>query len=171
MTTYRYGHHDPLPIPATMIPERDLRDEPIAGKRQFVFTEEDAANKFFINGKQFGPARVDAAPMVGTVEEWTIVNNTQEQHPFHIHINDYQVVSINGQPYDAKGHQDTVPVPVNGEVVILNPFDDFTGKFVFHCHILAHEDLGMMAVVDVLNAAGQSEAQPTVHSGHGTPPS
>lgn len=161
---------DPLPLPATMIGERDLRDEPVARTRRFVFTENTTTNEFFINGRQFDAARVDADPVVGTVEEWTIVNSTQEQHPFHIHINDYQVVSVNGQPYDAKGHQDTVAVPVGGEVVILNPFDDFTGKFVFHCHILAHEDLGMMAVVDVLNAAGQSEAQPVTHSGHGTTP-
>lgn len=160
---------DPLPLPTTLVPERDLRTEPVAGSRRFVFTEDDAANKFFINGKQFDPARVDADPVVGTVEEWTIVNDTDEQHPFHIHINDYQVVSVNGQPYDAKGHQDTVPVPARGEVVILNPFDDFTGKYVFHCHILAHEDLGMMGVVDVLNTAGRSEAQP-VHQGHAEPP-
>jgi FtsP/CotA-like multicopper oxidase with cupredoxin domain len=88
------------------------------------------------------------------------VNETDEQHPFRIHVNDFMVESINGQPYDANGLQDTVPLPVRGRVVIVNPFDDFTGKFVFHCHILAHEDLGMMAVVDVLNADGQSESGP-----------
>jgi suppressor of ftsI len=154
------GHPDGL------VPENDLRERPIAETRRFVFTEKDTANKFFINGKLFDPARVDADPIVGTVEQWTLVNATEEQHPFHIHVNDFQVLSIDGEPYRARGLQDTVSLPVGAKVVILNPFEDFTGKYVFHCHILAHEDLGMMAVVDVLNERGESEAQGT-HEGHG----
>jgi FtsP/CotA-like multicopper oxidase with cupredoxin domain len=152
--------------PDGLVPQNDLRERPIAETRRFVFTEKDTANKFFINGKLFDPARVDADPIVGTVEQWTLVNATEEQHPFHIHVNDFQVLSIDGEPYRARGLQDTVPLPVGAKVVILNPFDDFTGKYVFHCHILAHEDLGMMAVVDVLNERGESEAQGT-HEGHG----
>jgi FtsP/CotA-like multicopper oxidase with cupredoxin domain len=57
--------------------------------------------------------------------------------------------AIGGQPYPAKGLQDTVVLPAMSSVVVRIPFDDFTGKFVFHCHILNHEDNGMMALVDV----------------------
>jgi FtsP/CotA-like multicopper oxidase with cupredoxin domain len=153
----------PAALPTSMFPDGDLRELPVSGERRYVFTEDDATNKFFINGEAFDPARTDADPIVGTVERWTLVNETQEQHPFHIHVNDFQVVSIDGEPYEAHGRQDTVPLPVDSTVVILNPFEDFTGKFVFHCHILAHEDLGMMAVVDVLNEDGESEAGPTEH--------
>ena len=86
---------------------------------------------------------------LGTLEEWTVRNTSKELHPFHIHVNDFQVISVNGRPYDAHGWQDTVPLPIGGEVVMRMQFNDFTGKYVFHCHILAHEDNGMMAVVDV----------------------
>lgn len=57
---------------------------------------------------------------------------------------------MGGQPYDAKGEQDTVILDPMSPVVIRAPFDDFTGKYVFHCHILNHEDNGMMALVDVV---------------------
>ena len=62
-----------------------------------------------INGKQFDPNRVDEQVKLGTVEEWTIRNVTEEQHPFHIHVNDFQVMSINGEPYNADSLQDTIP--------------------------------------------------------------
>ncbi|WP_437312219.1 multicopper oxidase domain-containing protein [Sorangium sp. So ce388] len=67
-----------------------------------------------------------------------------------MHINDFRVISVNGQPYEAHGKQDTVILPPGEDVVVRIPFDEFTGKFVFHCHILNHEDNGMMAVVDVV---------------------
>ena len=77
-------------------------------------------------------------------------NTSDEQHPFHIHVNDFEVISIDGEPYAANGLQDTVPLIPGQDVVIRTRFTDFTGKFVFHCHILNHEDNGMMAVVEVV---------------------
>lgn len=95
--------------------------------------------------------RIDQTVKLGTLEEWTIVNDNNQQHPFHIHVDSFQVMSVNGEPYEAVGRQDVVNLPANGgEVVIRIPFDGFTGKFVYHCHILNHEDLGMMAVVEVV---------------------
>ena len=81
---------------------------------------------------------------LGTTQEWTIINTTDGQHPFHLHTDPFQVVSINGQPYYAHSYQDTVVLPVHGEVQILIYFSDFTGKTVFHCHIMHHEQNGMM---------------------------
>ncbi len=127
----------------------DLREQEVAARHTWTFTEEDESNEFFINGKEFDENRVDVAPTLGTVEEWTLRNATTEQHPFHIHVNDFLVLSVNGKPYGAHGLQDTVILPPGQDVKVLIPFEDFTGKFVFHCHILAHEDHGMMAVVDV----------------------
>jgi suppressor of ftsI len=67
-------------------------------------------------------------------------------------------MSINGRPYNANGQQDTIALPYNGgQVVIRDLFHDFTGRFVYHCHILNHEDLGMMLVVDVV---GRDRALP-----------
>jgi FtsP/CotA-like multicopper oxidase with cupredoxin domain len=60
-------------------------------------------------------------------------------------------MSVNDQPYEAHGLQDTVILPANGEVVVRIPFEDFVGRFVYHCHILPHEDTGMMGTVEVVD--------------------
>jgi suppressor of ftsI len=57
---------------------------------------------------------------------------------------------VNGRPYHAHNLQDTVLIPRKGSVVVRIPFRDYTGKFVFHCHILGHEDNAMMQLVDVV---------------------
>jgi FtsP/CotA-like multicopper oxidase with cupredoxin domain len=109
-----------------------------------------------INHKVFDPHRVDAAPTLGTVERWTLVNTSTQWHPFHIHQDDFRVISVNGKPPPPvlRDEHDTVALPPKqkgkpGTVVIDMPFTEFSGKFVFHCHILDHEDGGMMALVDV----------------------
>ena len=86
---------------------------------------------------------------LGTTEEWVIRNVAREQHPFHIHVNDFQVLSVDGKPYQARSLQDIVPLPVRGVVRIRMRFRNFLGAYVYHCHILAHEDAGMMGIVDV----------------------
>jgi suppressor of ftsI len=139
----------PAALPASVAVDRDLDSADIATNRDIFFNDVDDDPIFEVNGQQFDPNRIDELVKLGTVEEWTIRNVTAEQHPFHLHVNDFQVVSINGQPYNAASLQDTVILPVGGEVVIRIPFMDYPGKFVFHCHILFHEDHGMMAVVDV----------------------
>ncbi|MEX1007656.1 MAG: multicopper oxidase family protein [Acidimicrobiia bacterium] len=139
----------PKAMPTSLAVLDDLRNDPIAHERTFDFSESANGNQFFINGQQFDANRVDAPVTLGTTEQWTVTNSSQEQHPFHIHVNDIQVVSVNGEPYDAKSWQDTVVLPVGGSVVMRMRFRDYTGQYVFHCHILAHEDNGMMAVVNV----------------------
>ena len=145
----------PATLPTNLIAQDDpahgdLSAAPVDKERTLVFSEDDDLNKFMIDGKQFDPNRVDQQVKLGTVEEWTVRNVTEELHPFHIHVDDFQVISINGEPYQASGRQDTIPLPINGEVVVRIPFKDFTGKFVYHCHILNHEDNGMMGIVEVV---------------------
>jgi FtsP/CotA-like multicopper oxidase with cupredoxin domain len=137
-------------MPVSLATRVTFPDSEVVQRRTMVFTEKDKLNEFFINGKEFDPNRVDAAPKLGTVEEWTLVNGTMEQHPFHIHVNDFRVLSVGGQAYPARGTQDTVILHPMQPVVVRIPFDDFTGKFVFHCHIMNHGDSGMMALVDVV---------------------
>jgi suppressor of ftsI len=94
------------------------------------------------------------------VEEWTLRNVSTEDHPFHIHVNDFQVMRVNGRPYRARGLQDVVVLPKRGgTVVIRNLFDRFTGHYVFHCHILNHEDHGQMKTVQVIRR-GQKPSPP-----------
>ena len=140
----------PARLPTAYAPPEDLTHAQVDQRRTIVFSENNASNSFFINGKQFDPNRVDVRSRLGTVEEWTVRNVTSEQHPFHIHVNDFQVMSVNGAPYHALSPQDTVVLPAHGQVVIRMRFIDFLGKYVFHCHILNHEDHGMMATIDIV---------------------
>lgn len=145
---------DPVPtpeMPDSLVPAPGLEDEEIAQERQVIFSEEAYGNVFktFVNGEQFDGATTMYTPKLGTVEEWTITNTSKEEHVFHIHVNDFQVISINGEPQPALGLQDIVSLPVEGEVVIRMRFEDYLGRSVFHCHILGHEDTGMMAMFDI----------------------
>ena len=115
-----------------------------------MFSETDNPDAYYINGKLFDPNRVDIQSKLNTVEEWTILNESAEEHSFHVHTNDFQLMSTNGQPHSARGWQDVANIPANGQIVIRTHFLNYTGKTVLHCHILNHEDLGMMAVLEIV---------------------
>jgi suppressor of ftsI len=140
----------PETLPTQLIPYGDLRDMPIDNERTFMFNPAPAPWYQLINDTPFDPDVVNVTVKLGTLEKWTIVNTTTDIHPFHIHINDFQVTAINGEDVDAPSLADVVSVPANGSVEILHRFEDYIGKFVFHCHILMHEDAGMMLVVEVV---------------------
>lgn len=101
---------------------------------------------FAINGRPFDMHRIDFQVALGTVERWHI-RSVMVAHPFHVHGVRFRVVSENGAPPrpENTGWKDTVLVP--GEAEILARFDhpaDRKTPFMFHCHILEHEDAGMM---------------------------
>ncbi|SNT64771.1 Multicopper oxidase [Streptosporangium subroseum] len=140
----------PAALPSKFAPIDDLSKDPVAQRRVITFSQNDQTNEFYINGKQFDVHRIDVRARLNTTEEWRVRNLANEQHTFHIHVNDFQLMSINGRPYHFRGWQDTVQLPARGEVVIRMRFRDFLGKYPFHCHILNHEDRGMMANVEVV---------------------
>lgn len=146
----------PVPLPTTIMPLVepliDLTSAHIDRQRVVTFNEQNHAPYFAIDDKGFDPNRVDQTVQLGATEEWVVRNTSGEWHPFHIHVNDFQVITIDGKP-QSPHYKDTIPIPPRGEVVIRTRFLDFTGKFVYHCHILAHEDAGMMAVVEVVDHA------------------
>ena len=111
------------------------------------------SDMFTINGVAFDPERTDTVVKVGTVEDWEIVNGggmmMDFDHPFHIHTNPFQVASENGRKPSFSAWKDVVNVPMGGSVRIRIPFRNFSGRTVYHCHILDHEDLGMMGVVEM----------------------
>lgn len=95
-----------------------------------------------IDGQPFDANTINFESKKGTVEEWVISNRTPMYHPIHLHAWSFQV---DGED----GWQDVVQVPPYTEKVIRVKFDDFGGVTVLHCHILDHEDTGMMAVIRV----------------------
>lgn len=148
----------PGPVPAQPRP-RDLSAATITAKRQFTFAMGMGGSSrmgmgggmmsFTINGDTFDPARVDTTTQSGTVEEWTLVNTSPMDHPIHLHVWPMQIIDENGSPPTQVTWQDVVNVPAGSQITVRVPFDDFAGKTVYHCHILDHEDAGMMGVIDV----------------------
>ncbi|MFL6399868.1 MAG: multicopper oxidase family protein [Nitrososphaeraceae archaeon] len=134
--------------------EKDLSNATIAAHRVLYWKSDDRDWTYTINNKTFDANRVDEKVKLGTVEEWKLINldkvESGNYHPFHIHTNHFQVISVNGKPYDARGLQDTVIIPTNSEVVIRNPFNDYVGKTVYHCHFMFHGDYGMMGTVEMV---------------------
>jgi FtsP/CotA-like multicopper oxidase with cupredoxin domain len=104
---------------------------------------------FMINNSVYDVHAVPVVVQLGTAEEWRLsVPDAQhggsEGHPFHIHVNSFEVISIAGAAQPPGTIQDTIWVPAGTEVVIRMKFREWKGKSVLHCHILPHEDTGMM---------------------------
>lgn len=103
--------------------------------------------RFRINGREFDRTRIDERVRLGAIEDWEYVNTTTMDHPMHLHTNPFQLVARDGIADTA--WRDGVIVPARGRARIRVRFDDFAGTAVHHCHILDHEDLGMMATVAI----------------------
>ena len=114
--------------------------------------------KFMIDGTQFeDSSNISYCMQVNSVEDWLLTNDANgPAHPFHIHINPFQVLEVNGTPVNTVSPvwQDVIAIPPGGTVKIRHKFADFKGIYVMHCHILAHEDRGMMKLVRVDNFPG-----------------
>jgi FtsP/CotA-like multicopper oxidase with cupredoxin domain len=156
---------DPQPssaaLPSTP-PPLDLRIARIDAKREIVFSQtlesKQSPQRFYINGKLFDVRRVDTRVPLGSIEEWTIRNDSDDLHVFHIHQIGFQVIEIDGKPVPFTGYVDTVRVPERGQVKLRMPFTDrqILGRFVYHCHVLKHEDAGMMANIEVYDPTPSS---------------
>jgi FtsP/CotA-like multicopper oxidase with cupredoxin domain len=144
------GPSHPGVDPTTSI--EDLRGASVSDdlKRTLVLgvdtsVPEGEFGRFTINGQAYAPAYSAWTSTIGTVEEWTFVNETEQEHPFHVHVNPLQVTKVNGSPVGFDGYQDTVIVPRFGSLTARTRFTDFPGfPILIHCHILDHEDMGMM---------------------------
>ncbi|MGA5703946.1 multicopper oxidase family protein [Peterkaempfera bronchialis] len=140
----------PAALPSAFAPRVDLSRATPAARRTLVFSENQAGTEFYINGRQYDPNRVDVRSRLNTVEEWTVRNDSDEEHSFHVHVDHFQVLSVNGRPVHGHGLVDTTNVPARGSLVLRIRFSDYTGRTVLHCHILNHEDAGMMAVLEIV---------------------
>lgn len=147
-----------LPAALPKPPLETIRDAEITGRRTLTFSailpQTEAAGvwqefSFMIDGKRFDPNRIDQRVRLGAVEEWTINNIHVDDHVFHIHVNPFQVTQVNGRPAPNLPWRDTFVVPRGGSFVMRSRFLDYTGIFMLHCHMMNHEELGMMQTVEV----------------------
>lgn len=130
-----------------------LSTEDATNERTFVMSWSHAPGVFLINGKQYSEDRVDETVEKGATEIWEITNSSPVPHPFHAHAIQWQVLDRNGAaPAGAeRGWKDTVLVNPGESVRIIGRFEPVNyGKYVYHCHILEHEDAGMMGLFEVL---------------------
>jgi len=143
-----------LPMPSRDLPL--IKPKEIKKRRKFVFSSQFPGVQnpvvgidFMINEQLYDEFAVPTTVELNTAEEWHIVvpnseHGGTEGHPMHIHVNDFEVISVGGVPQPPGTIQDTIWVPQNTEAVIRMRFKQWKGKSVFHCHILPHEDTGMM---------------------------
>jgi suppressor of ftsI len=119
------------------------------------FSFDSADTLLLLNDSIYRPGRLDRAVQVGRVQEWTLINETDFHHTFHIHQTDFLITSINGRDVEADSvffdnvtlgvHQDASGKVVGDTVTVRFTFNPVAaGPFVYHCHVLFHEDHGMM---------------------------
>jgi blue copper oxidase len=105
---------------------------------------------FAMNGVQFDENVINMTTTQNTIMKWTLSNQSMMPHPFHIHGNHFFVLSVNGTtpPLNMQGRKDVAVVsPMGGSLVLITQYNDFNDPmmpYMFHCHILSHEDNGMM---------------------------
>ena len=169
----------------SFVPHPDISEAEVTGQQTLVFNivpsnnakENPTPTLFQVDGKSYEPNRVDRQLTLGTVDQWTLTSDFVS-HPFHIHVNPFQVVSITdptGKDVSAPDAQDGTGAAFDPQyrglkgvwkdtlwvknpqftgatsyrVVVRTRYQRYIGDFVLHCHILDHEDQGMMQNVRI----------------------
>ncbi|MEV6591737.1 multicopper oxidase family protein [Streptomyces acidicola] len=131
-------------VPTRLVDFEPLSRSSATVTRKFDFNQR-SDDGWDINGKTYDPERDDAAPELGATEIWRFDGDAH--HPVHLHLAHFQVLSRNQNdpgPYDS-GWKDTIDLESGKEMEIIARFTGYRGRYVFHCHNLEHEDMGMMA--------------------------
>lgn len=143
--------------PVTTIPSsltvNNIYDQSLAtATRTIRFTADSAMvmdGPFYFNDSTFNMDRIDYTIPINSIEKWKLVNETMVAHPFHIHDVQFYLLERNGTPPIAEesGRKDVVLIPPGDSAIFITKFEDFIDTiipFMYHCHILMHEDAGMM---------------------------
>jgi FtsP/CotA-like multicopper oxidase with cupredoxin domain len=133
--------------------------EPIVPKRndqtRSFRMESGMMGRFTINGKAMNMSRVDFQLRKNSQEVWTVTNAgrgmMQLPHTFHVHDVQFSILSINGEspPAIYQGPKDTILLWPGDRYEIAMSFEDYTGIYMYHCHMLEHEDAGMMGQFEI----------------------
>ena len=125
------------------IPLSELVNPEKPRKTQFNIESDSGVTLFTINGREFAADTIHERLGLGQAEQWEITSKLSH-HPYHIHINPFQVVKIGDETVDPPVWKDVVMVNMTHKANIRTRYTRFWGDFVLHCHILHHEDEGMM---------------------------
>ncbi|HLR43317.1 MAG TPA: multicopper oxidase domain-containing protein [Pseudogracilibacillus sp.] len=138
--------------------ERDKQVEVTEEEKNLPVTKElelfGMDDEVTINGKQFDKDRIDLTQKKGETEVWEVYNKPDDMggmvHPYHIHGTQFKVISVNGEepPAHLQGYKDTISLEPDDTVKLAVKFKE-EGVYMYHCHILEHEDNGMMGQVKV----------------------
>ena len=161
---------------------KPIAEGEVSGHREVILNIiEGAKDEYFhVNGRTYDHDRIDAVLPLGKAEEWHAISLI-DNHPLHIHVNPFQVISIeDGEGRDVtdpkspvydpdyaglKGEwKDTIFLKQDLRVTFRTRYERFAGDFVTHCHIMYHGDHGMMQNLRI--AAEEPTAAPMVHSAH-----
>lgn len=139
----------------TRLPSPDLVEVPDEVTKTWEFSlegDEESGTYWAINGQAYDADRIDHEVKLGSVEAWRMTNTSEITHYVHLHQQMWRTVSRNGQPPPAweRGLEDTWKLDPGEEIVVAARFTDYTGPFMVHCHMLDHEDHGMMATFEVV---------------------
>ena len=146
LLTVQYTEEPPVPAPA--LPDV-LRRIPALDEKSATSTRVMVLTQGFINGRVMDMGRVDVTAELGATEIWEIENLVGMDHPFHLHGFQFQVLDRNGVPEPYRSWKDTVNVPKHQSARFIVRYENYPGKWMYHCHILDHEDHGMMGVLEV----------------------
>jgi FtsP/CotA-like multicopper oxidase with cupredoxin domain len=124
----------------------------VAKTWRFGLSKDRHGSYWSINGKRFNPKRVDHRVRLGSTERWKLVNTSRFTHYVHLHEELWRTLKRDGRrpPPWERGYEDTWKLDPGESVVVAARFTDFTGDFMIHCHMLDHEDDGMMATFEVV---------------------
>jgi FtsP/CotA-like multicopper oxidase with cupredoxin domain/plastocyanin len=167
-------------VPAALVPLSPLA-VPAAPTQTFVFglsadtafevglgaQVADVRTRWTINAKSYDHMRVDATVELGSVQRWRLVNASTITHYIHLHEEAWRTVSRNGLPPPAweAGFQDTWRLDPGDVVDVAARITDYVGTFLIHCHMLDHEDHGMMSTFQVVRPGASRAASPRIHAG------
>ncbi len=159
-------------LPATLVPVIPYPIADADNTRSFTFQSESMGpmemieGPFTTNGVLMDMDVINEVVPLGATEIWEFTNNTMVGHPIHIHDIQFNILDRNGAPPDAweTGWKDVVYVPPMGSARVISRFDDFADPempYMYHCHLLMHEDEGMMGQFLVVDNIGLDEPSTT----------
>jgi FtsP/CotA-like multicopper oxidase with cupredoxin domain len=153
----RAAADDNTRVPDTLLgaPRMDLPRKIAKTWKVGLGGDPDTGSFWTINGKPFDPDRVDFRVPLGATQKWRLVNNTQMTHFIHLHEEEWRTIKRDGHrpPPWERGTEDTWRLDPGENVIVAARFTDYPGRFMLHCHMLDHEDHGLMATFKVYRPA------------------